>query len=558
MLLAPKHASFAGTLYTTSFPPYLLLRLKLESMGPTSTHQSSGHAPVASMWAPVGLPSNNVPGQVVMQPSANDIILGRGVPISKYEGNIRFRELIREYRGEYMATGRHHRKQEIVQEVVEKIRERNCRFLSRTETDEEAQKYGLPAGSRAWYIASEEVALSKVKQALREMESSTSPRTLKSPARSDSSSRRSRKKKPPAREEATNGEGVRSLADPAPPARSVVAAPAVAAVASLPTTTAAPPQPALTMLLSLQQSQHGWNPALWPTTGLSQATTMNTLPGQQSFAALVQPPSLYQPMGSLQQQSYLAALTGTPLSFANTSLTNPSGSVAQWLEQQRNSAQERINQHFDGLLQEHMLQQQQRQVALWRHQLEAQLSQQANAQALYLSQLGTATSNVTRGALLSVTGLHHTPFSLGNTMSQLGAVGTVAGAQLGVASDGSVGNPTQEGNGLAAAVHNDTESLVEALSGRHGEAAAVSTDNQNKEGREQRRSEVDNHGAAATRAEGTLTPSERLARRRRRQEMDDCKPRARPQGSAAQTNNSDKSEAVSNSSTSSSTSATSK
>jgi hypothetical protein len=493
-----------------------------------------------------------------MEPSANDIILGRGVPISKYEGNIRFRKLIREYRGEYMATGRHHRKQEIVLEVMEKIRERNCRFLSRIETDEEAQKYGLPAGSRAWYIASEEVALSKVKQALREMESSTSPRTLKSPARSDSSSRRSRKKKPPAREEATNGEGARSLADPAPPARSVVAAPAVAAVASLPTTTA------LTMLLPLQQSQHGWNPALWPTTGLSQATTMNTLQGQQSFTALVQPPSMYQPMGSLQQQSYLAALTGTPLSFANASLTNPSGSVAQWLEQQRNSAQERINQHFDGLLQEHMLQRQQRQVALWRHQLEAQQSQQANAQALYLSQLGTATSNVTRGALMSLTGLHHTPFSLGNTMSQLGAVGTVAGAQLGVASGGSVGNPTQEGNGLAAAVHNDTESLVEALSGRHREAAAVSTDNQNKEGREQRRSEVDNHGAA-TRAEGALTPPREAptselssARRRRRQEMDDRKPRARPQGSAAQTNNIDKSEAVSNSSTSSSTSATSK
>jgi hypothetical protein len=509
----------------SSFPPNLLPRLD-----PPNNHQSFGHAPVASMWTPAELPSSNVPGQVVLQPSANDIILGRGVPISKYEGNIRFRELIRDYKGEYMATGRHHRKQEIVAEVCEKLRERNCRFLSRIETDEEARKNGLPAGSRAWYIASEEAALSKVKQALREMESSSSPKNPKSPARSDSSPARSRKKKPPAREEAADAEGARPLVDPAPhppPSQQ----PGVAAATSLSATTAAPPgiTPAMLPVLPMQQSQQGWNSSLWPTNGLSQSTAMSALPGQQSFASLLQPPLLHQPtislLGPLQQQAYLASLTGAPLSFPNTSLANPSGSMAQWLEQQRNEAHERINQHFDGLLREHLLQQQQRQVALWRQQLEAQQSQQAHAQAHYLSQLGTATSNVTRGALLSLSGFNHSPFNLG------------------AASGSNVVNPMQEGNrGLTAAVHNDAES------------AAVSTDNPHKEGRERRRSEGDNHGAT-TRAklplqEETVGPAS--SRRRRRQAMDDRKPRARPQGSAAQASTSDESESGSNSSTTSS------
>jgi hypothetical protein len=553
------------------------------------------------MWTPaVGLPSSHVPGQVVMQPNANDIVLGRGVPISKYEGNIRFRELIREYKGEYMATGRHHRKQEIVAEVVQKIRERNCRFLLRIETDEEARKHGLPAGSRAWYMASEEAALSKVKQALREMESSASPKTPKFPAaRSDASPRRSRKKKPPAREETAHGEEARSLADPTPQQQQpVVATPSVASAATLPTDTrpsslaTLPQGTSSTMLLP---SQLGWNPSqLWPTTGLSPATMMNTLPGYQSLATVLQPPALHQPVmpfvRSLQQQSSLASLTGTPLSIPGTSLANPVASMTQWLEQQRNEAHERINQHFDGLLQEHLLQQQQQQQqeAAWRQQLEAQQSQQANAQALYLSQLGNATSNVTRGALHSLTGFNQPTFNLGNTMSQLDAVGTFAGAPLGVANGSNVGNPTQEGNGLVAAaalrtrvnagsVHNDTESLIEALSRRsHQKPSAVSADDTpQKEGRERRRSEGDNRGATtrarlpeeeetpreATSTTGTTqepsTPTSR-ARRRRRQEMDDSKPRARPQGSTTQTNTSDESEAVSSSSTSSSSSGASK
>jgi hypothetical protein len=40
---------------------------------------------------------------LIAVPLPNDVILGRGVPIAKYEGNVRFRDLIRTHKDAYMA-----------------------------------------------------------------------------------------------------------------------------------------------------------------------------------------------------------------------------------------------------------------------------------------------------------------------------------------------------------------------------------------------------------------------------------------------------------------------
>jgi hypothetical protein len=461
-------------------------------------YQPSGDAPVNSMWTPAELPSSNVPGQVVMKPLDDDIILGRGVPISKYEGNIRFRELIRGYKGEYMATGRHHRKQQIVEEVLEKLRERNCRFLSRIETDEEARKCGLPPGSRVWVIAREEVALSKVKQALREMESSASPKTPKSPARSDASAPRSRKKKPPVRGEAANADGALPLHAGQPLPQPVAPVAAAAVSSSLPTTSAASipnslPTPAM---LVPQQLPMGWNlPQVSSTAGLSQATMSNTLlqlAGQQSLATLLQPPPLQQPImpfiGSVQQAPQLlwpqllslASLNGAAPNFPFPNLTANSSTMptTQWLEQQRNITQQQVTQHFDGLWHQYLLQQQQRDLLRQHILLQQAQNQQSQAQALYLSRLEAGTSDVTRQALLSsMSQLNQPPPNLG-TMLQLGTGNASAQAGIGGLPSSMV-NPMPQGNAFVSTTM--PSAPIDAMARRNSEPVIMAPSETNQE-----------------------------------------------------------------------------
>jgi hypothetical protein len=505
------------------------------------------------MWAPAELPSSNVPG-----PRDDDIILGRGVPISKYKGNMRFRELIREFKGEYMATGRHHRKQHIVEEVLEKLRERNCRFLSRIETDEEARKQGLPPGSRVWVIAKEEVALSKVKQALREMESSSSPKTPRSPSRSNASARSSRKKKAPVRKDAANAEG--TLADPpaSPPLlQPVAAAVEASASSSLPATSAAswldrPPVPTPTMLLP-QNLQHGWNlPQLASTAGLSQATISNTLlqfAGQQSLATLLQPPPLQQPimplmpfMGSLQQppqvllspQVSLAALNGAApnLPFPTLNANSPTVTTSHWLEQQRHMAQQQVTQHFDGLLHQHVLQQQQRDLLRQQIVLQQTQNQQRQAQALYLSQLGTGTSDMTRQALLASMGqFNQHPSNLG-TMLPLDAGNAIA--QVGIGGlPSSIVNPMpsalvdmRAGLISESVMTAPSETRQEAASAMLGDSEGRASANVDLRAAQEHSTRSRKNPSTVASTHDAVSPSTSPSRRRRR-EIDGRKPHAR-------------------------------
>jgi hypothetical protein len=113
-------------------------------------------------------------------PLRNDVILGRGVPI-------------RTYRDAYMATGRQHIKQQVFLQVMDELRERNCRFLVCVEPE---AVEGQPPDPQAWCEATAEAAETKVKQALRERDSDGSPKSAREQHSPSKRSSRSRSGKP--------------------------------------------------------------------------------------------------------------------------------------------------------------------------------------------------------------------------------------------------------------------------------------------------------------------------------------------------------------------------
>jgi hypothetical protein len=102
----------------------------------------------------------------------NDVVLGRGTPIARMEGNVRFRALCATCRGDYLGTGRNRIKHVVAKEVHAELQRRNARFL-RKATPEEVKELGVPNGvvaaaAAVWVILSDNDALEKIKQTLRE------------------------------------------------------------------------------------------------------------------------------------------------------------------------------------------------------------------------------------------------------------------------------------------------------------------------------------------------------------------------------------------------------
>jgi hypothetical protein len=102
----------------------------------------------------------------------NDVQLGRGRPVVTSEGNKRFRRLILDNRPEYTSSGRHAHKDAIARQILLTIRERGGSFLRKLESASERLSFGLSADAQAWVVVDEDSSLLKVKQALREQESS--------------------------------------------------------------------------------------------------------------------------------------------------------------------------------------------------------------------------------------------------------------------------------------------------------------------------------------------------------------------------------------------------
>jgi hypothetical protein len=118
--------------------------------------------------APNEIPMSS--NKYVTKLTPNDILLGRGAPIINYEGNVRFRALVSTRKAEYNSTGRHQIKDEIARQIISQIDRRSGKFLKKVESQEEAQRLGIPEGESAWTIAEEDVILEKVKQSLRDKE----------------------------------------------------------------------------------------------------------------------------------------------------------------------------------------------------------------------------------------------------------------------------------------------------------------------------------------------------------------------------------------------------
>ena len=125
------------------------------------------------MAAPVGSPKGTGAAglpRVVFQLNEFDVLMGRGSPSSEYSGNLRFRQLVKDRRGDYLKCTKRNEKHEIAEQIVATVHERGGRFLERVETLEEAQKLNVPAQKQAWKVMEASKPLfTKVKQLMRDV-----------------------------------------------------------------------------------------------------------------------------------------------------------------------------------------------------------------------------------------------------------------------------------------------------------------------------------------------------------------------------------------------------
>jgi hypothetical protein len=104
----------------------------------------------------------------------NDVLLGRGSHLVKYEGNVRFRRLVQDRKAEYTACLRHHMKDNIAREIISTVESRQGRFLRKVESLVEGAQLGIPQGVQPWVHVDVSVVLEKVKQAFRDSNKETS------------------------------------------------------------------------------------------------------------------------------------------------------------------------------------------------------------------------------------------------------------------------------------------------------------------------------------------------------------------------------------------------
>jgi hypothetical protein len=145
----------------------------------TTTHNASS----TTAFSTSTLPNDNdeqEPTPLALQPTTepiivanvteNDVLLGRGATIINHVGNQRFHQLVLDRKQEYNSTWRHQIKDAIARKIFVFITEqRNGRFLRRIDSVYEAQALGIPHDwTTMWLVADPNVAIEKIKQALRD------------------------------------------------------------------------------------------------------------------------------------------------------------------------------------------------------------------------------------------------------------------------------------------------------------------------------------------------------------------------------------------------------
>jgi hypothetical protein len=136
-------------------------------------------------------------GEYVVQVHPHDVLFGRGSGPNDHEGNIRFRELVAQRKGEYMATNHRQTKARIAQDIVNQVLGVGGRFLKKLEAEEVSSK-GLLLLSLddnnddnnnnsirnnnnndvdVYQVVGDDTVMEKAKQALRQNRNTTSTTT---------------------------------------------------------------------------------------------------------------------------------------------------------------------------------------------------------------------------------------------------------------------------------------------------------------------------------------------------------------------------------------------
>ena len=111
--------------------------------------------------------------QVVSELGPDDVLFGRGAPIVQTTGNVRFRDIVNANKAAYANTRCRQTKDSIARDIINAIDERGGKFLKEVKSSEDARKYDVPPGAKAWIVAEYDEIVEKVKQTLRETEKST-------------------------------------------------------------------------------------------------------------------------------------------------------------------------------------------------------------------------------------------------------------------------------------------------------------------------------------------------------------------------------------------------
>lgn len=157
---------------------------------PSASMHSENSLEQSTEFKATVLPGVDEPIYVTV-PGPNDILLGRGAPIINYEGNVRFRALVSTRKLEYVGSGRHQVKDGIAKSIIDEIGRRKGRFLRRvdnsnvasteassaTDCDQTGSDDEKPSvagrkpkftSNKLYQVAEYDVAIEKVKQALRD------------------------------------------------------------------------------------------------------------------------------------------------------------------------------------------------------------------------------------------------------------------------------------------------------------------------------------------------------------------------------------------------------
>ena len=106
----------------------------------------------------------------ITDPSPDDVLMGRGAPSTDFPGNMRFRDLVKERREEYINAKRRKEKQIIAGEIIATIKSRGGRFLERKSVVRKTNKQGETVKITVWEPVEDlKTLLVKVKQLMRDV-----------------------------------------------------------------------------------------------------------------------------------------------------------------------------------------------------------------------------------------------------------------------------------------------------------------------------------------------------------------------------------------------------